>query len=40
MQKLTIAQAVGATSYPGRGILAGKTPDGTRLFLALSLIHI
>ena len=34
MQKLTIAQAVGATSYPGRGILAGKTPDGTRLFLA------
>lgn len=34
MQKMTIAQAVGATSYPGRGILAGKTPDGTRLFLA------
>ena len=34
MKTQTIAQAVGATSYPGRGILAGKTPDGTRLFLA------
>lgn len=34
MKTQTIAQAVGATSYPGRGILAGKTPDGARLFLA------
>ena len=34
MQTLSIAQAVGATSYPGRGILIGKTPDSTRIFLA------
>ena len=34
MQKLTIAQAVGATSYPGRGIILGKTPDGKNAVIA------
>ncbi len=30
----TAAQAVGATTYPGRGILAGKSADGKRAVLA------
>ncbi len=34
MNQMTIAQAVGATSYPGRGILAGKSADGKKAVLA------
>ena len=30
----TIAQAVGATTYPGRGILAGKSQDGSKAVFA------
>jgi len=33
MNACTIAESVGKSAYPGRGILAGKAPDG-RLFLA------
>ena len=29
-----LSSAVGATSYPGRGILIGKSADATRAFLA------
>jgi len=30
----TIAQAVGATSYPGRGIIVGKSADGSKAIFA------
>ena len=30
----TMAQAVGATTYPGRGIIVGKSADGSRAVLA------
>ena len=31
---ITAAQAVGATTYPGRGIIAGKSSDGTKAVMA------
>lgn len=34
MNALSIARALGATSYPGRGILIGKTPHAAQAFLA------
>lgn len=33
MNFLTLSQAAGATTYPGRGILAGKSRDGKRAIL-------
>ena len=34
MKNLTIEQAAGASSYPGRGIVAGRSRDGRRALLA------
>ena len=31
---MTAAQAVGATTYPGRGIIAGRSADGSRAVMA------
>ena len=37
MKMLSIEQELKSNSYPGRGIILGKSEDGTK---ALSLIHI
>ncbi len=34
MKSVSLAQAAGATSYPGRGIVAGRSQDGERALLA------
>ncbi|MCM1308976.1 MAG: IMP cyclohydrolase [Butyrivibrio sp.] len=34
MQKKSLAQELGSTSYPGRGIIIGRTPDGTKAAIA------
>ena len=34
MKSVSLAQAAGATSYPGRGIVAGRSRDGERALLA------
>lgn len=34
MQKKSLAQELGLTSYPGRGIIIGRTPDGTKAAIA------
>ncbi len=34
MRKKGLSQAVGASSYPGRGIVVGKTSDGKKAFFA------
>ena len=34
MQKVKLAQAAGATTYPGRGIVAGRSQDGSKALLA------
>ena len=42
MKLLDIKQLLNAVSYPGRGIIMGRTPDNTKAVIAyfLSLIHI
>ena len=35
-----LSSAVGATSYPGRGILIGKSADATRAFLAYFIMAL
>lgn len=37
MKMLSIEQELKNNSYPGRGIIIGKTPDGKRLSLPISL---
>lgn len=37
MKMLSIEQELKNNSYPGRGIIIGKTPDGTKLSLPTSL---
>lgn len=34
MDKKQLGQEIGATSYPGRGIVVGKTPDGKKATIA------
>ena len=34
MQKMELTAELGATSYPGRGIVLGKTADGTQMAIA------
>lgn len=34
MQKKTLAEELSSTSYPGRGIVIGKTPDGKKAAIA------
>ncbi|MCI6914479.1 MAG: IMP cyclohydrolase [Lachnospiraceae bacterium] len=34
MDKKQLGQEIGATSYPGRGIVVGKTPDGKKAAIA------
>ncbi len=34
MRRKSLGRAVGASKYPGRGIIVGKTADGTRAFFA------
>lgn len=34
MDKLTLEKAIGANTYPGRGILLGKSADGTKAVIA------
>ena len=34
MKQLSIAQELAGNSYPGRGIIIGKTPDGTHAVTA------
>ena len=34
MKIITISEAVSKTSYPGRGIIIGRTPDGKKAFAA------
>ena len=34
MDKIELSKAIGATSYPGRGIVLGKSADGTKAVIA------
>ena len=34
MEKLSIAEELSQNAYPGRGIIIGKTPDGTKAVTA------
>ena len=34
MEKLSLAKELRENSYPGRGIVLGKTPDGTKAIAA------
>ena len=34
MQKKSLAQELCSTSYPGRGIVIGRTPDGSKAAIA------
>ena len=34
MQKVNLAEEIGRTSYPGRGIVIGRTPDGKKAAIA------
>ena len=34
MKKVNLAAEIGATSYPGRGIVIGCTPDGKKAAIA------
>ena len=34
MEKISLAAELSSTSYPGRGIIIGKTPDGTKAAIA------
>ena len=34
MEKNNLSAELSSTSYPGRGIIVGKTPDGTRAAIA------
>ena len=34
MEKLSLAQELQSNAYPGRGIVIGKTPDGTKAAIA------
>jgi len=34
MQMIELAKEIGATTYPGRGIVVGRTPDGTKAAIA------
>ena len=36
MKRLNLAEELSATTYPGRGIVIGRTPDGKKAAIAYS----